>query len=30
MTDADKLKNQQHFGSYPADILIRVRINPEC
>ena len=29
MTDADKVMNPQHFASYPADIRIRVRINPE-
>jgi len=29
MTDADKAINPQHFGSDPADIRIRIRINPE-
>ena len=29
MTDADKVTNPQHFGGDPADILIRLRINPE-
>jgi len=29
MTDADKIMNSQHFGSDPADILIRIQINPE-
>jgi len=29
MTDADKVMNPLHFGSDPADIQIRVRINPE-
>ena len=29
MTDADKIMNAQHFGSDPADIRIRIRINPE-
>jgi len=28
MTDADTV-NPQHFGSDPADIGIRIRINPE-
>jgi len=29
MTDADKILNSQHFGSDPADIMIRIRINME-
>jgi len=29
MTDADKVMNPQHSGSDPADIRIRVWINPE-
>jgi len=29
MTDADKAMNPQRFGNYPADIRIRIRINPE-
>jgi len=29
MTHANKRINAQHFGSDPADILIRIRINPE-
>ena len=29
MTDADNVRNPQHFGSDPADIQIRIRINPE-
>jgi len=29
MTDADKVINPQLFRSYPADIRIRIRINPE-
>ena len=29
MTDADKIVNPQHFGSDPADIRIRMEINPE-
>jgi len=30
MTDADiELMNTQHFGSDPADIQMRIRINPE-
>jgi len=29
MTDADKELNPQHFWSDPADIRIRIRINPE-
>jgi len=29
MTDADNVMNPQHFGSNPADIRIRIRINPE-
>ena len=29
MTDGDKVMNPQHFGSDPADFLIRIRINPE-
>ena len=29
MTDADKIMNSQHFGRDPADILIRIQINPE-
>ena len=29
MTDIDKIMNPQHFGSDPADIRIRIRINPE-
>ena len=29
MTDADKVMNLQHCGSEPADIRIRIRINPE-
>ena len=29
MTDADKVMNPQHFGSDPADIRIRIRVNPE-
>jgi len=29
MTDADKVMNPEHFGSDPADIGIRIRINPE-
>ena len=27
MTDADKIMNPQHFGSDPADIMKRIRIN---
>jgi len=29
MTDADKVLNPQHFGTDPADIWIRIGINPE-
>jgi len=29
MTDADKIMNPEHFGIDPADIWIRIRINPE-
>jgi len=29
MTDGDKVMNPQIFGSDPADIPIRIRINPE-
>jgi len=29
MTGADIVINPQHFGSDPADIPIRIRINPE-
>jgi len=29
MTDADKAINPQHFGSDPADIRIRIQINPK-
>ena len=29
MTDADKVMNPWHFGSYPAEIRIRIRINLE-
>jgi len=29
MTDTDKLMNPQHFGSDPADIRIRIRIDPK-
>jgi len=29
MTDADNVVDSQHFGSYPADIQIQIRINPE-
>ena len=29
MTDADEIMNPQHFGSDPADIRIRIRINPK-
>ena len=29
MTDADETMNPQHFGSGPADIWIRIRINSE-
>jgi len=29
MTDNDKVMNPQHFGSGPADIPIRIRINPD-
>jgi len=29
MTDADKVMNLQHCGSDPADIWIRIPINPE-
>jgi len=29
MTDADKIMNSQHFGSDPADIRVRIQINPE-
>jgi len=29
MTDADKRMNSIHFGSDPADMRNRVRINPE-
>jgi len=29
MTDADKVMDPQHIGSDPADIRIRIRINPE-
>jgi len=29
MTDADMVKNPQHFGSDLADIVIRIPINPE-
>jgi len=29
MTDADKVMKQQHFRNDPADIRIRIRINPE-
>jgi len=29
MTDADNVMNPQHFGSDPAGIQIRIRINPE-
>jgi len=29
MADADKIMNPRHFGSDPADIRIRIRINPE-
>jgi len=28
-TDTDKVMNSQHFGSNPADIWIRIWINPE-
>ena len=28
MTDADKAMNPQHYGIDPADIRIRIRINP--
>jgi len=28
MVDADQAVNPKHFGSYPADILIRIGINP--
>ena len=28
MSDADKVMNPQHFGRDPADIRIRIRINP--
>jgi len=27
MTDADKIMNPRHFGSYPADIRIRVNMD---
>jgi len=29
MIDADEIMNPRHFGSDPADIRIRIRINPE-
>jgi len=29
MTDADKTVNLKHFGSDPADIWIRIKINPK-
>ena len=29
MTDADKAMNPQHSGSDPADMCVRIRINPE-
>ena len=29
MTDADETMNPQHFGSGPADIWIKIRINSE-
>jgi len=29
INDADKMTNPQHFGSDPADIRTRIRINPE-
>jgi len=29
MTDADKVVNLQYFGSGPADIWIRIQINPD-
>ena len=28
MTDVDKIMNPQHFGNDPADIRIRIRVNP--
>jgi len=29
MTDADTAVNPKHFVSDPADIVIRIRVNPE-
>jgi len=29
MTHVDKRMNPIHFGSYPADVRIYIRINPE-
>jgi len=29
MTDADKVMNPEHFSRDPADVRIRIRINPE-
>jgi len=29
MTDADKIMNPQRFGSDPADIRIRIQIDPQ-